>query len=263
MSYDFYMNNKNFPPSFFQANGLTFGSILTPWRYKALWGSSWSIVALWVLGAVMILSGAIAGGLGGSEQDYVSLIGYGVLFGAVSVGRVAALILGIDTLSVRDDSRFTWLTGRKTHLWWGVAVGVVFAGLMLVVSYLVPALFPGVDFSNTQTVQFSGYSPVVLGLMLIVFAPLFEEVIWRGLVLKSCVMAGAVPWVAVLVQGLFFAAVHFWGIPLTPGIIVSGIFLAVFGICLGALRVKSGSLLPGLLAHAIYNASVLAILLLV
>lgn len=95
------MSDKNFSPSFLQSNGLTFGSILAPWRYKALWGSSWSIVALWVLGAVMILSGAIVGLLGGSEQDYVSLIGYGVLFGAVSVGRVAALILGIDTLSVR------------------------------------------------------------------------------------------------------------------------------------------------------------------
>lgn len=257
------MSDKNFSSSFLQANGLTFGSVLAPWRYKALWGSSWSIVALWALGAVMILSGTVVGLLGGSEQDYVSLIGYGVLFGAVSVGRVAALILGIDTLSVHDDSRFAWLTGRKMHLWWGVAVGVIFSGLMLAVSYLVPALFLGVDFSNTQTVQFSGYSPVVLGLMLIVFAPLFEEVIWRGMVLKSCVMAGAVPWVAVLLQGLFFAAVHFWGIPLTPGIIVSGIFLTVFGICLGALRVKSESLLPGLLAHAIYNASVLAVLLLV
>lgn len=257
------MSDKNFSSSFFQSNGLTLGSVLTSWRYKALWGSSWSVVALWLLGAVMAVSGAVVGLLGGSVQDYVTLIGYGVLFGAVSAGRVAALVLGIDTLSVRDDSRFTWLTGRKEHLWWGVAVGVVFAGLMLVVSYLVPALFPGVDFSGTQTVQFVGYSPVVLGLMLAAFAPLFEEVLWRGTVLKSCVMAGAVPWFAVLLQGLFFAAVHFWGIPLTPGVIVSGVFLAVFGVCLGVLRVKSGSLLPGLLAHAIYNASVLAVLLLV
>ena len=257
------MSDNKVSSSFFQANSLTLGSVLTPWRHKALWGSSWSIVALWLLGAVMAVSGAVVGLLGGSEQDYVTLIGYGVLFGAISAGRVAALVLGIDTLSVRDDSKFTWLTGRKKHLVWGAGVGVLFAGLMVAVSYLVPALFPGVDFSGTQTVQFVGYSPVVLGLMLVVFAPLFEEVLWRGMVLKSCVMAGAAPWVAVLVQGVSFAALHFWGIPLTPGIITSGIFLAVFGVCLGVLRVKSRSLLPGVLAHAVYNASVLTVLFLV
>ena len=76
-------------------------------------------------------------------------------------------------------------------------------------------------------------------------APFLEEVLCRGIVLKS-LLTRTKPWIAILYSSLFFSALHmnfYQGIPT---------FFA--GLFLGWIYYRSKSIWPGVLAHAINNA---------
>ncbi len=85
---------------------------------------------------------------------------------------------------------------------------------------------------------------VRLVLAAVVVIPLGEELFFRGLLLRGFLLRYG-PRTALVLTSLLFAVVHFnpWGLP--------GIFLV--GILLGWLVLRSGSLWPACLGHALYN----------
>lgn len=102
-----------------------------------------------------------------------------------------------------------------------------------------------------------GSGPVVAVSLVeyVVFAPLFEELVFRGLLfatLRRRLPFGA----AALLSGAIFALAHGYGLLGTASVLWSGVVWAW-------VYEKTGSLLPGLLAHALNNLTVcLTILLL-
>jgi membrane protease YdiL (CAAX protease family) len=117
-------------------------------------------------------------------------------------------------------------------------------------------IHPSFDMGELRTWQ--------IALFFWVGAPIQEEMIFRGL-LQSVVQrrqpvttpaaAPRLP-VAVLVSALLFAAVHIatGRLGASPGEVAFIVFGAfVLGIVAGWLRWKSGSLLPGILVHALFN----------
>ena len=94
---------------------------------------------------------------------------------------------------------------------------------------------------------------ILLSLTAVVLAPLFEEVIFRGVLLP--VLARRVGFTAgALLNGLLFAMAHISIGELIP--------LTVLGTGLALLRLRSGRLLPCVLMHAVWNAVTFANLLL-
>ena len=90
--------------------------------------------------------------------------------------------------------------------------------------------------------------------MLVLFAPLFEELVWRGVVFRGVLSLGAETWFVVLSQAILFAAFHFgFANNLTMLDLVSFWLLVLFGVFLGMARWFTGSLVPGLAAHMLYN----------
>jgi membrane protease YdiL (CAAX protease family) len=84
-------------------------------------------------------------------------------------------------------------------------------------------------------------APLVLGLA----AGITEEVYWRGPLLKS--LRNRMPlWSAILVSSVLFAAVH---------CDINGMLdRTIIGVMLGWLVVVTGSVVPGMIVHAIYDA---------
>ena len=81
----------------------------------------------------------------------------------------------------------------------------------------------------------------------IVIAPLFEEFLFRGILmyeLKSVMR----PWAAIVVQGVLFGAVH--------GVLFQSIFAAVMGIILGVVYHNTKSLKTSVICHGVFNLSV-------
>lgn len=80
-------------------------------------------------------------------------------------------------------------------------------------------------------------------------APAVEELTYRGLGLSLVSPFGA--WIAILVTGILFGAAH--------GLLVALPVLAIFGIVVGWLRVRTDSVYPPMLLHATFNGTALLV----
>lgn len=158
--------------------------------------------------------------------------------------------------------------GLSLRLWpdvpLGIAVGVASQYLLVPALELpllpfVPHLFHRLGHpAQTIVGQVHGPLLVVLGLLVCVGAPVFEELMFRGLLLRS--LAGRLgplgprlgPTAAVVLTGIVFGLVHFEALQL--------IALAGFGMVLCVLAWRTGRLGPGIIAHASFNAVSLAVI---
>ncbi len=131
------------------------------------------------------------------------------------------------------------------------ALPLVFLGIWLM-TYL-GRLFVGPDFkmqaNEGLTVVIGNSQPSLRALMfvfLILIAPVFEEMLFRG-ILQS-VIRGLTPrpWEAIVITSVFFAVSHPW--THLPA-------LFVLSCCMGYAYEKSGSLLRPIFIHALFNAA--------
>jgi membrane protease YdiL (CAAX protease family) len=90
----------------------------------------------------------------------------------------------------------------------------------------------------------NGRNPIGLFLAIVVAAPLFEEITCRGIVLPAL----RKPWgdgIAITGSAVVFGAMH-----MNPW---QFFYATILGLTLGWLHVQSGSILPGILLHALNN----------
>ncbi len=145
-----------------------------------------------------------------------------------------------------------WLNWRLKPLN-SAAVKAVMAWLMvlppvLITGWFVSSFFGDQGGSNPLLeLVLDSRDPVALGLLVIttvVLAPLFEELVFRGVLLPVLVKEIGKAW-AVVASAFVFAMAHLSVIEFPP--------LLVLGIGLALLRISSGRLLPCVLMHALWN----------
>jgi membrane protease YdiL (CAAX protease family) len=130
----------------------------------------------------------------------------------------------------------------------GVASGLVFGLVAAFVSHLFPSKPP---------FDVSSFAPWKIGLYFIVGASIQEEVIFRGLIQSmvekrwSAIISirGASISYAVAFTAILFGVVH-----LEVGAVVA-VSAFILGIVAGELRRRSGSLLPAIIVHALFNCA--------
>jgi len=131
---------------------------------------------------------------------------------------------------------------------------VIVLGLVLVVAVLAVAVGvapPSDDRApaGTATLDLLGGAwPAFVSM--VVFAPVMEELLFRGLLFGALQRRSAL-WIAVVVSSLVFAVAH-----INPAQIVTGL---VVGPYLAFMYHWLGSIYPGMVLHAMWNAAVLAI----
>lgn len=201
-----------------------------------------------------LVVGAIAYGVAGwRTQSEVPLWGQ-VLFGQVPLW---AGYLGVVVLAGRTKGRGVGADFGLSMRWWdapvGVLVGLLMQGPVVWLLYwplIQSGLVDGDDLSapaRDLSDRASGTAGwVVLTLMVVVCAPVVEELFFRGLVLRSCQKRGLPDWGAVVASAALFGAVHFQ--PLQ--------FLGLFalGLVLATLTVRTGRLGPAIWTHVGFNA---------
>jgi uncharacterized protein len=210
-----------------------------------------------VLLLCLLLSGVgLLIGLEAGLGDAVSLgiamfLGYApaVLWAAVSARRWG-------TGDLLGDLGFR---GKWSDLGWGplIWLGAITAQITL------GALILAVDLptvSNTDGIsEMSGNTSevIVLAIGAVVMAPVVEELVFRGLLLRSLLGVMGAPW-AIAIQAVLFGLVHLnpeagWG---NVGLVV---ILTGVGAVLGVAAHRLQRLAPTIIAHAIFNAVVLAL----
>lgn len=172
-----------------------------------------------------------------------TLAGLLIVLSRASQAGVAAGHLGVHA------GRGLWREAGCGVLGYVAGLPLLAAGIALTVLL---SSFAGATPSH-PVVEVVGKAPVGVVLLAVVVAPLTEELMFRGALLAHC-RAWSGPWVASLVTGLVFAAVHPQGWAAIPT-------LTAIGVTLALIRQWRGSLVAPVVAHAINNALVMTLLL--
>jgi membrane protease YdiL (CAAX protease family) len=205
-------------------------------------------VVLSVLGALAVLP--FGGSLHSLEALCLSQAG---LWLALFVAcRVAVVRHGSGSLRDLGLVRLSW---RQVGL--GSLVGVITRFVAGALAVAIAELFPGDQWKNTAapgtTIDRNALSITVIVLILVVGAPFFEELFFRGLVqgaFTSRIGARA----AMFAQAACFGLVHYRAGMNLAQFTITIVTIAVVGGVLGSLRWHAEKLGPGMVAHGVFNA---------
>jgi membrane protease YdiL (CAAX protease family) len=208
------------------------------------WGlGAYLLVEVIFLGASFLVSALFAGPDGVSVPGILLALGAPTLLAA----GTALLITRVRGNGPRID---LGLSVRARDLGVGLALG--FGGLLLSIpASLVYAAVVGPEKATSAVGQiFDGVRvgwPIALlvFVLVVVVAPICEEIVYRGLLWGAVEKLGANRWVAFLITTLLFAMAHF-ELTRTP-------LLLVVAIPIGLARVFTGRLPAGIVAHAVNN----------
>lgn len=136
----------------------------------------------------------------------------------------------------------------------GRAVVLAIVALVVIVA-AAGALSPFLDAGDEQGLVPDGWdssraAPFLANAAVVtIAAPFVEELLYRGLGYGLLTQfLGPVP--AILITGVAFGLAH--------GLVLGLPVLSIFGITLGWLRWRTGSVVPGMIVHALFNAAALA-----
>jgi membrane protease YdiL (CAAX protease family) len=207
-------------------------------------------VLAWLVFVVALALLSYGARIGGGETPHDAAYHYSSTVAAlVQYG----LMLGILLLIARGLPRRDAFALRRPHSW-KRALGLAVVALLSI--YVVSFVYEQVLslFGNWSPSDEQGLVPdrwdssragafVAFFLVVTLVAPAIEELTFRGLGVSLLEPWGTT--LAILVTGVLFGAAH--------GLVVALPILAFFGIALAWLRVRTGSVFPGMLLHATFN----------
>lgn len=217
------------------------------------------------VGAVGVLSGSLI------VSKYVldSIVGFGWPV-ALYVALLATVGYGPSLWWCRFASR-RWGTGdlgtdigltpRLADLGWGPVIWLGAIGAQIVVGAVIVAL--GVPLAgNTEGIEeISADRTYVVSLVItaVIAAPVVEEMVFRGVVMRG--LRSRLPMAAtVVLQGLLFGAAHIDPVR-GVGNIGLVLVLAGVGVAFGVAVALLGRIGPSMVAHALFNGAVLLVVL--
>lgn len=204
---------------------------------------------VWMMGSFFVMMFFAVLYLLAKPEATKDLVGLGI----VSTGSFVLMAAYLLSRYPGGDNALTSLGVRPTHpgaFLWGLFLGVTAKVPAEQVSAWVEALFPLTPERKAEYEQlFSAQSDLHAASMLLVVAvmvPVAEEVFFRGAVYGALRRSRVNELTGVVVTAIGFTLCH--------GDLRQMLPLLLVAMLLGALRSRSGSLLPAIFAHAGFNA---------
>ena len=204
---------------------------------------SWTAAAIWLGVCAFLIGSAFYLASLESEDDSEALYDPDLaVAGLIQYAILVLIAIGIARLFPRPTDALGLRRFRARWIWISF---VVVAVTLAVGIALEPILHGGED----QGLAPDNWEPdhatafVVNAAMIVLVAPFVEELFFRGIGVRALTVFGTLA--AILLSGVIFGAVH--------GILGALPPLALFGIGLAWIRVRSASIWPGFIAHATYN----------
>ena len=152
---------------------------------------------------------------------------------------------------------------RWSDLGWAAAgIGITFVARIVVV-VVANALSHGHAAREADNIPVHSITPFTVVLLLVVtvvWAPLNEELVFRGMLLRTF-MRRLSFWPAAALSTLIFAALHTYEVTTLAGSITLAAVVACLGLTNCWLNRRTDSLVPGMMVHAAFN--LLAVLVLI
>jgi membrane protease YdiL (CAAX protease family) len=188
----------------------------------------------------------IAAAIGGELLLLAVLLAVGRRVAARAGGWRAAF--GLDRVRTRD-----WLP-------WLLGIAVVYAcrTAVLVVAAVLTEGRAVEEANNLQLRSPTALSIVVLTLLVVVLAPITEELMFRGLLLRSFLRRMSF-WPAALLSTLLFSLFHVFQVDTLLGAVTLALSVAVLGLGNCFVVRITGRLTPAIMVHATFNALTLVV----
>jgi membrane protease YdiL (CAAX protease family) len=223
-----------------------------PWGVRTWLGPVLTLVALIVGGNVLVGAvlprngpGRTAGGIAIAIGVELLLIAALLAFGRPAAARAGGwrAAFGLDRVRATD-----WRA-------WAVGFGFVWLGRSAVdlVANLLTAGRATAEASNVHLHHPAAASIATLAVTSILLAPVAEELMFRGLLLRTF-MRRLSFWPAALLSTALFALFHVYEVGTVVGAVTLACSVAVLGLCNSYLVRITGRLTPGIMVHATYNA---------
>ena len=228
-----------------------------PWGARTWLGPLLALAAIVVLGNVVVPlvapdrgAGRVATGIATTVGGELLLLGALLVFGHAVAARAGGwrTAFGLDRIRGRD-----WLP-------WLLGFAIIYACRTAVV--VVAAALTGgravAEASNLDVGSPTVLSTVVLGLTVVVLAPVTEELMFRGLLLRSF-MRRTTFWPAALLSSLLFALFHVYEVDTLLGAVTLALSVGALGLGNCFVVRMTGRLTPAIMVHASCNALALVV----
>lgn len=219
------------------------------------WGVRDAALALLAVPLVLVLAGGLLAAAGLPLVVAAAGSTAAVAGAAVLVGRRAAAQSGGWEQALGLDAPLWSDTGRIVR--WTLALLVLETLVVALLQRLVPALSDA-QASNTGVVgELSSTGLLVFALLAVAVAPVLEELLFRGLVLRGLMLRFGF-WPAALASSAVFGLLHATAADASGLLVV--VSITALGLVLCLLARRTGRLGPGIGVHALHNAvAVLAV----
>jgi uncharacterized protein len=207
-------------------------------------------LAAWLIFVLALTALSYSARLGGEDPPDDLAYRYS---SSVAVVVQFAIMLGILLLIARHLPLREAFGLHGPRSWWRALGLVLFVLFAVYVASAVYAQFLDAgeeqglvpeDWDSSRAGAFAAYF-----LSVALLAPIVEELMYRGL--GFALLAPYGTGVAILVTGVLFGAAH--------GLLIGFPILSFFGILLAWLRLKTASVYPCIVVHAIFNATALTV----
>ena len=224
----------------------------------ALVWSIWSALGLVTFAFVLtLLAGTLVAEI--IDAGWGKLL-HALLVGGVFVGMYAAMVGIVWAVSASSGVRFAEAVGARKPVgarWYATAVVVAAGGWLFSVTFMTALQALGIDVPREDLAVYrlmpSGLlGAAIMSALLIVVAPLAEEVVYRG-VLLSAIDDRWGSTAALVFSAVVFSAAHLSLVGFLPLFVVGALF--------GWLFLTSRSLKVAIVAHAVFNSLGVAVLL--
>jgi uncharacterized protein len=225
-----------------------------PPRSRVRWGLP-DVALAWIAGLVVsVVAGAIAIGIGDVPSDAVT-DDVGVLLASV-VGQAIGIIGTLWLIAWRKGlgslrADFGLVVQARDWAWLAAGVGLQIVSTL---ALLPIAELHGREDAQEVVQQFEdaqGVQVVLFSLVVVLVAPLAEELLFRGALLRSLLRRTTPAW-AIFGSALIFALVHPLASP-TIGSVMAVPALLALGLVSANLAVRTGNLSASILLHAGFN----------
>lgn len=229
-----------------------------PWGWRPVLLPCVALVAAIVLGGVV---GHLLHPRGFAAAFAATVVLTCVLYG----GLIVAIYYAGRELAARY-SGWGWAFGLQRPramdgAWLAAGFGIAFGG-RIAVGIVANALSHGTALQQSQNLVVTSHSVavyVLLGVVVVLIAPVVEETMFRGLMLRTLMRRWGF-WPAALLSSAIFAAFHTYEVSTLAGALTLAAVVFALGLANCLLVRWSGRLAAGIMNHMVFNGLAITVL---
>lgn len=219
-----------------------FKSLLLALAYFAIYFATQILVIIIISAYSAINSAIIFGNINQINFENLIMNKMGII---LVVSSLISLIIYVLIFKIREKSFIKTLSFKKIPVKYALTISLFSICISLFTISLVNILTPVFpDYSKVSQDMATSMNSILGILAVVLFAPIFEEILFRGLIFKELYKSSPL-WLALILQAIIFGVAH--------GNKLQFIYTFILGLALALTYHWSNSIIAPIILHCTYN----------